>query len=137
MTVDAALIHKNAATGNGGGIFSSSNDASLTIRNNAQVYDNTAQQGAGIYTTVGIDVEPPTVSITDSSITGNVASTVGGSIFNDGCPVSLTSSTVFQNAAAIAGGFFNTAGGAMTHDSESAVVDNTPTTCVGTDACEE
>jgi hypothetical protein len=137
VTIDNGQVHRNAAAGNGGGIFNSSDNSSLTLRNNAQVVDNTAKQGAGIYTTVGFDVEPPVVSIADSSITGNVASEIGGGIFNDGCGVSLTSSTVFQNTAKIAGGIFNTAGGLITLDSESAVVDNDPTDCVGTDACDE
>lgn len=134
LTIDNAQIHKNAATGNGGGIFNSGL-ATLIIQNNAQVFDNTAAQGAGIYSTVGID-SSVSVAITDSSVTGNVASEVGGGIFNVGGPVTLKSSTVFQNTAAIAGGIFNTEGGVITLDSESAVVDNDPTNCVGTDACD-
>lgn len=134
-TIDNAQIHKNAATGNGGGIFNSGM-ATLILQNNAQVFDNTAKQGAGIYSTLGIDSEV-SLTITDSSITGNEASEAGGGIFNVGGPVTLQSSTVFQNTARIAGGIFNTEGGAITLDSESAVLDNVPTDCVGTDACDE
>jgi hypothetical protein len=136
VTIDAALIHKNAATGNGGGVYNSGDQTSLVIRNNAQVALNTANQGAGMYTTSVDGPELPNVSIADSSITQNVASTVGGGIFNVGCPISLTSSTVFENTATIAGGIFNTEGGVITLDTESAVVDNHPDDCVGTDACD-
>jgi hypothetical protein len=135
VTIDNAQVHKNAATGNGGGIFNSGM-AHLIIQNNAQVNDNTAAQGAGIYSTVGFD-SSVSATMTDSSVTGNVASEIGGGIFNVGGPVTLKSSTVFQNTAKIAGGIFNTAGGVITLDSESAVVDNDPTDCVGTDACDE
>jgi hypothetical protein len=68
--------------------------------------------------------------------TGNGSVTVGAGIFNSGGTVELASSTVFENDASdTGGGIFNTQGGLVTLDNQSAVVDNDPNNCVGTNAC--
>lgn len=135
LIIDNAEIHENTAIGDGGGVFNA-RSATTTVRNNAQVYDNTAAQGGGIYATIGIDPEPGSVTLSDSSVTGNTATAIGGGIFNDGDVVSLNATTVFENTATVtAGGIFNTAGGVVTLDTRSAVLDNDPNNCIGTDAC--
>jgi len=135
LLIDDAQIHRNTAAGNGGGVFNG-RSATVTIQNNAQIYDNTAAQGGGIYTTIGIDTNPGSVTLSDSSVTGNTATNAGGGIFNDGDVVTLKASTVFNNTATVtAGGIFNTEGGVVTLDARSAALDNQPNNCVGTDAC--
>jgi hypothetical protein len=137
LTIDNALVGKNTATGNGGGIYNTGLDATVTIQNNAQIQENIAAQGAGIYSDIGIDSPGTTiVTITDSSVTQNQASQAGGGIFNVAATVSLKTSTIFNNVATITGGgILNTEGGVVTLDAQSAVLDNTPDNCVGTNAC--
>ena len=137
LTIDNAVVGKNTATGNGGGIFNRGLVATATIQNNAQIEENTAAQGAGIYTDIGFD-SPGTmiVTIIDRSVTHNQASQAGGGIFNVAATVSLQTSTVFSNVATITGGgILNTEGGVVTLDAQSAVLDNRPNNCVGTNAC--
>lgn len=135
LTIDNAEIMLNTAAGNGGGVFNA-RSATVTVQNNTQIGANTAAQGGGVYTTIGIDTNPGSVTLTDSSVAGNTATTAGGGIFNDGDLVTLNASTVFNNTATVtAGGIFNTAGGLITLDARSAVLDNDPNNCIGTTAC--
>jgi hypothetical protein len=80
LTIDNAIVGKNTATGNGGGIFNTGLLATVTIQNNAQIEENNAAQGAGIYSDIGIDSPGTTiVTIIDSSVTQNQARATRGS----------------------------------------------------------
>jgi hypothetical protein len=106
-------------------------NGSLIIQNNSEIGDNEAKNGGGIY-----NEAPATLTVIDSAITNNEADDLGGGIFNGGGTVDLQISTVFENKAhETGGGIFNTQGGVVTLDNQSAVVENSPNNCVGTNAC--
>jgi hypothetical protein len=106
------------------------------VQDNAVVDKNTAKNGGGVYNFGDPGGFQPTLTMTDSAITNNEASEVGGGIFNDEGIVTLQVSTVINNkATATGGGLFNTDGGTVTLDAESAVVENQNNNCIGTPAC--
>lgn len=108
--------------------------ATLTIRNNVEIGQNSAQSGGGVANQIAPGGDVATVTVIDSAITNNSVSQVGG-IFNVGGMVSLQTSTVFENTAAVTGGgVFTTDEGVVSLDNQSAVVENTPNNCVGTNA---
>ena len=72
----------------------------------------------------------------NSAITNNEATALGGGVFNQDGVVALKGGTIFVNTAkTLGGGIFTTDGGTVTLDAESAVIENTPDNCIGTDAC--
>uniref|UniRef100_UPI0036F37329 choice-of-anchor Q domain-containing protein n=1 Tax=Rhodopirellula bahusiensis TaxID=2014065 RepID=UPI0036F37329 len=84
---------------------------------NAQITGNTASGNGG-----GIANESGTVSITDTTISGNVSGgdepgEGGGGVFNDGGTVTITDSDVFENTAIAGlgngGGILNANGGTL------------------------
>lgn len=140
-TIDGSTVLNNTAARNGGGIFNAAGAkvAMLTIRNNADIRSNRAQSGGGVYNQFQDGAGLANMTVVDSGLSFNTASELGGGLFNEGGVVLLRSSTIFENIAATGmpsgGGMFNTDGGAVTLDNQSAVVQNTPDNCVGTDAC--
>lgn len=140
-TIDDSTVLNNTAARNGGGIFNAASirGAMLTIRNNADISANRAQSGGGVYNQFQDEAGPANMTVVDSGLSFNTASQLGGGVFNEGGAILLRSSTIFENIAATGepsgGGIFNTDGGAVTLDSQSAVTQNTPDDCVGTDAC--
>jgi hypothetical protein len=128
VTIDDSAVIGNKTPGDGGGIINI--DGALTLTDNAEVGANEANRGGGVFNQ-GV----ATFSLTDSAVTNNDA-TVGAGIFNSGGTVGLVESTVFENDATdTGGGIFNTQGGLVTLDDQSAVIDNDPNNCVGTNAC--
>lgn len=88
---------------NGGGIF---NLGTATI-NSCNIRDNRASQGAGIFNNTG-----SIVSITDSTISGNISNFNGGGIFNQGT-TTINKSIISGNSLSFTssgGGIFNTNG---------------------------
>jgi predicted outer membrane repeat protein len=129
----APVVDGNTAGSDGGGIF---NPGTVTAQNSTVIDKNTARNGGGAYN-AGVPGEPPqdrpALTVADSAVTNNMASAVGGGIFNDAGVVTMQAGTVINNKATVTGGgLFNTDGGAVTFDAESAVVENTPDDCVGT-----
>ena len=93
---------------------------------------NTATSGAGIYNTGG------PLNLWNSLVYSNIATGSGAGIYNTTASASLSAiyNTFFGNGAATSGGgIFNTDGGVVSLDNQSAVVENTPNNCVGTNAC--
>jgi predicted outer membrane repeat protein len=89
-------INGNTSGGNGGGI---DNEGTVTFYN-AAVNKNTAVDGGGIYNDAG-----STLSLSDTSVNHNTASSYGGGIYNNGGAVSLTTSvSINSNTADTDGG---------------------------------
>jgi hypothetical protein len=133
LTLDASFVQENTATGNGGGIL---NGDTVTVQNSTVINHNTAKNGGGVYNAGIPPGKQPVLKVIDSAVTKNVASEVGGGIFNDDGIVTMQAGTVINNTAtATGGGLFNTDGGTVTFDAESAVVENTPNNCVGMPTC--
>lgn len=130
ISIDRSFVTGNVAGGNGGGIFNASSRR-LALNNGATIEQNEAQNGGGVY-----NDSLARLTSTDSAISRNKATQLGGGVFNDDGEVTLQSTTLFKNSAGTTGGgIFNTDGGTVTVDAGSAVVDNTPNNCVGTNAC--
>jgi hypothetical protein len=129
IVIDDSVVAGNKAKDTGGGILNFNGE--LTIQNNSEIGGNDADEGAGVY-----NQSPARMTVIDSAITNNDADDLGGGIFNGGGTVDLQISTVFENKAhETGGGIFNTQGGVVTLDNQSAVVENSPNNCVGTNAC--
>jgi hypothetical protein len=138
LTIDGSTVASNTTQGQGGGILNLARkgNATLTIRNNAEIGQNSAQSGGGVANQLSPSGGAAAMTVSDSAITNNSASQLGGGIYNVGSTVSLQTNTVFENSATVTGGgIFNTDGGVVSLDNQSAVVENTPNNCVGTNAC--
>ena len=83
--------------GFGGGIFS---DAALLTIANTTISGNIASEGGGIYNNA-------TLTITNSTFSGNSAQSVGGAMFNDKGTMRVTNSTMSNNSAFSGGGILN------------------------------
>jgi hypothetical protein len=98
LTIVNSTVSGNVAggtSGGGGGIF---NNGPLTI-SNSTVSANTALTGAGVHNS---DLAT-TVTITNSTFSGNAASAYGGACFNGG-PMQIGNSTFSGNSARTGGG---------------------------------
>jgi CSLREA domain-containing protein len=135
---DATLVNNTAAQsisfsgGRGGGIYNAGTftGTRLTIRNNSAVggggfgndvgtasildstvNNNSGGSGGGICSGCN-DQNGGTVNITNTTITGNAATNIGGGIHQTGSnQMNLSSVTIAMNAAPRSGGFLNTTGG--------------------------
>jgi hypothetical protein len=95
LTIHQSTISGNAAT-KGGGIYSRNESARLVIHNSV-VSGNQAASGAGIFSY-------EYVSIVDSVLSGNVASSEGGAIANYDGYLRIDNSTIAKNRATRAAG---------------------------------
>jgi uncharacterized repeat protein (TIGR01451 family) len=121
MTITDSTIKGNTAT-NGGGIY---NDQSTITITGSTIQENNAVVGAGIWaggiTTIsdstitgniasfesgGIHCSGGTLTIMDSNITHNTATTDGGGISNDGT-LNIQNSAINDNTAHYGGGIYN------------------------------
>jgi uncharacterized repeat protein (TIGR01451 family) len=96
---DCLLDSNSAGTGDGGAIRSF--DQTDVVITTTKITNNKAQE------TPGISVNENDLTITDSSITGNVSSgaaSYGGGVFSGGT-VTVTGSDISNNVAGIGGGF--------------------------------
>ena len=112
LTVNGCTITNNSAASSinnqGGGIF---NGGTLNLYSST-VSDNKALDGAGIFNADG-----GTVTIVNSTFSGNAATTNGGGIYNSatGTTLTLTNSTISNNQATTGGGgIYNASGGKLT-----------------------
>ena len=96
LSVVDSSVSGNSADYYGAGIF---NYGSATITNST-ISGNTCNSGAGFYTKPG-----STTDIVNSTISGNTAGNRGGAIWNYGS-VTLTQSTVTGNSASYGGGLY-------------------------------
>ncbi len=92
--IDSTITGNSADNGNGGGLY---NTGTLTVKN-SYIYENIAFNGGG----VGSD---GTMTLTGSSVSNNVAFSVGGGIESIGV-LKLVSSTVSGNTASNSGGIY-------------------------------
>jgi hypothetical protein len=102
-------VHLAGNTGSGvnstgGGL---ENDASATLRR-VTVSGNTADEGAGIYTKNG------TLTLDNSTVSGNTAATAGGGIYTKAAGNLITNSTIAFNSAPTGGGLFSMSAGMFT-----------------------
>ena len=110
-TLNSTTVAMNSAVFNGGGVFNAGSSG-LAI-SNSTFSANTANSGTGIYS------ESSTLTITDSTLTGNDATGTtshagGGGVYNSGGTASISGSTLSGNLAAQAGGGIYASSGALT-----------------------
>ena len=94
-----STVSNNAASGDGGGIFNFGTTSNVSLANST-VNNNSASSGGGIYNF-------STLTLINSTISGNSANLFGGGILNDGlfaATTTLTNVTVAQNRANSRGG---------------------------------
>lgn len=96
MTITDLTIKGNNAT-NGGGIY---NDQSTITITGSTIQENNAGTGAGIWSS-------GTANISDSTITGNIASIQGGGIHFQGGTMTVTDTNITHNTANYGGGISN------------------------------
>lgn len=103
------------------------NSGTLTLAR-VDVRESIAVAGGGIYNAAGGNLTAIDSTIALNTATGTASATGGAGIYNQGGTVTLQNSTVTGNGAnAKAGGIWNGAGGTLTLE-ESTVRDNTATT---------
>ena len=79
-------INNNTATENGGGIYfkkgaySSADNISITLSKAASVYENTANNGGGLYC-ISNHSNPPVFAMNGGTVRGNTASENGGGVY--------------------------------------------------------
>jgi predicted outer membrane repeat protein len=133
FTLDHSFVQGNTAQGDGGGVF---NHGTIIIQNHAVIDKNAARNGAGAFNSGDIGDDSPLLRLNNSAITHNTASKVGGGIYNDSGTITLEAGTVTNNKATdTGGGLFNTDDGDVTISNSSAIIENDPNDCIGTDAC--
>lgn len=133
VTINQSTIQMNTASTDGGGVF---NRGTMILENGAVIDNNEAQNGGGAFNLGNVGAERPTLSVVNSAITNNEATALGGGVFNQDGVVTLKGGTILENTAkTLGGGIFTTDGGTVELDAESAVIDNKPDNCIGSDAC--
>jgi len=105
LTLNSVTVDGNTGTGSGGGIYSTT---SLSVTDSI-ISNNTSSNGAGIYVHAG------TLSISSSSIFGNVAASGpgGGILFNNGTATIGGNTQIHENQAS-GGAGIDAFGGVMT-----------------------
>jgi hypothetical protein len=96
LTVTDSTISGNSA-GNGGGIFDG-RSAPLTILDST-VGDNSADLGGGIYSESSLSPLNRRTTVTNSTISGNTATTTGGGVYNNFGLTIIEFSTITNNTA--------------------------------------
>lgn len=107
LSVVDSTITGNAASSasiGGGGILVELPGASATITGSV-LSTNTANNGAGIHTR-------GSVSLTNSTVSGNIARGAGGGVYVGGGSTTLSNTTLSSNSADVQGAAVSTAGGA-------------------------
>lgn len=104
VALSNAVVSGNAASGNGGGIYTNAGNITLA---HVVISGNTAgNHGGGVYAV------PGTISVDNSTISGNSAKQGGGICTNNG-NITLTSSTISGNTASGNGGGVYTNAGSV------------------------
>jgi hypothetical protein len=108
VTLSGLTITNGAGSLSGGGGGGIRNSGALTIDNSIVSNDiaapvGSAASGGGIYNSGG------TLTVTNSTLSGNSSSS-GGGIYNSGGTLTVTNSTLSGNSAASGGGIYNSGG---------------------------
>ncbi len=93
LTLSNVSIHGNTAT-YGGGLFI--RNANVDLKDST-LHENFANFGGGIYSDSGLASQ--SLTITGSTISGNVADTSGGGAFNRSGQMTIRNSTITENSA--------------------------------------
>jgi hypothetical protein len=119
LTISGSSLLGNSAPGSGGGALINHHEGVATIQKNTKVYDNTS--GTGALFNYGI------LKVIDSTVSKNNA-VYGGGLSNWGGTLTITNTTVSGNSAsASAGGIHNKDGGTTTIKNNSLISENTAT----------
>jgi hypothetical protein len=102
LTVSASTLSGNSAQSDGGGIVNFSGRVTVVA---STLSGNTAHDGGGIWS-YGFNPQPM-LTVTASTLGGNSAQSDGGGIYAGSGPVTVTASTVSDNAAEQGGGLYN------------------------------
>jgi hypothetical protein len=126
---NGTVISRNSAGANAGGIFMQT--VGRLESTASAIRDNDAREdGGGIFSNGG------TVTLMQTAVTGNEATGNGGGVHNQNTgTLTLEATIISDNTAGDTGGGIFNDDGTVTLDAQSAVVDNDPDNCVGTDAC--
>ena len=119
LIIDSSVIEGNEAKRDSGGIGISTAGVAITI-SNSSILNNSAIEGGGIYNRNGV------VLLSNSVISGNVASQNGGGIFNNrgSAVMTVTTSTIVGNLANKAGGGIHNNDGARMVVMNSSILSN-------------
>ncbi|MCG5436246.1 right-handed parallel beta-helix repeat-containing protein, partial [Micromonospora sp. PSH25] len=133
LTLKDATVVKNSAARDGGGLAVTS-DSVATIEN-SRINDNTAGFSGG-----GLFNDDSVTTLRDSEVVGNRAlgpfGRGGGIVNGEGSEVTLHRTKVAHNFSTLPpGGIFNSIGGTVTLDDESAVTANRPNNCFNVADC--
>ena len=109
VTVVSSALNDNSATGNGGAISASSvSVSSAQDSSNSQLIGNTTGGSGGAISADG------TVSVSESTLTGNTATTGNGGAISAGDQVTVSTSTVNNNTVELGSGGAVSAAGQVT-----------------------
>lgn len=100
MTLNNATLSSNSASAGAGGGISNSNNGTMTV-NASTLSSNSASSGGGIGNFSGV------VTLTDSTLVGNLATGAGGGIFSFTSTTRLSHCTLSGNAASSSGGIYS------------------------------
>jgi predicted outer membrane repeat protein len=127
ISVESSTIVGNSTSGSGGGI-DASGQADVHV-SDSTITGNTAQLDGG-----GINVLESNALVTNSTVSDNVAGGKGGGIHatND---LNLTDSTVSGNTASSGGGIFLEPGGTAVLTGTNTFFNNVPEDCIGVSGC--
>jgi CSLREA domain-containing protein len=112
LTLNDTTVTQNVSTADGGGVYLAF-DGSASM-NRTTVSGNSAASGGGIYFTENACILRSSLSLTDSTISQNVATSFGGGLYISGrsCDggenVRIGRSTISGNSAAEGGGIYST-----------------------------
>ena len=108
LTMDGCTIEKNHTVGCGGGVYILHTNSKIS---NSYIENNTAVNGAGIYVYDAVDHAEENCTgdhahlITGSTISGNIASTIGGGMYlSTTSNLTLRNSKLLKNDGATQGG---------------------------------
>ncbi len=99
LAISGGTISKNTATKNGGGIYFDYSSGTLAISDTAEINENSATYGGGIYIASG------TLNMTGGTISNNMANSGGGIYSYDN--LTISGGTISNNMANSGGGIYS------------------------------
>ena len=133
ITATYSTINGNYAGGYGGGLFTThaTGDGSGSLIRQCTISGNTGHRGGGIST------RGSSLSIQESTISGNNTNNYGSGLFIDGTPTTIYNSTIaFNQGVNTCGVFFNTRGNYSYALQSSIVANNTYSTGSSSRECD-
>lgn len=121
LYLNESTVHDNSSSENGGGVYNDGASAATWVTHSTISKNKASAQGGGIYNDEG------TVTITDSTISGNQAdgpSSYGGGIYSKNGSIVIYNGSIVENSATIAGGGVNKWGSAKFFVSNTLIAKN-------------